>query len=143
LIAACQVAQRTPTIAIEPSQEYSTPSLTSTPTPDPCTGWTCELQGVVYTRAVEAGNELARINLTLFHSSNCSPTRGEYQTQTDENGTFSFGQIFFHDTDRVRIQINTNDTSNTVWDSVGQYCYYCSCFEEPIQLILPTNSGSQ
>ena len=109
---------------------------TSTPTPDPCTGWTCDVNGVLYNQSTRPGNELAGIELTLIHSSNCSPTRGEHSSQTTTNGAFSFGQIFFHDTDRIRIQIDADGSAQTVWDSSGNYCFFCSCFEDPLEIML-------
>jgi hypothetical protein len=24
-----------------------------------------------------------------------------------------------------------------LWDSNNRYCYYCSCFQEPLQLVVP------
>ena len=111
---------------------------TSTPTPDPCTGWTCEVSGVVYNLSADPGNEVEGINLTLVHSSNCSPTRGEYEAQTLADGAFTFNPIFFHDTDRVQIQLNSADATEIVWDSVGEYCYYCVCFNDQIEIVLST-----
>ena len=133
---ACTPSTLTPTLEDLPTIDGSPIQATSTPTPDPCTGWTCDVNGALYNQSAQPGNELAGIELTLIHSSNCSPTRGEHSSQTNTDGAFSFGQIFFHDTDRIRIQIDADGSAQTVWDSSGIYCFFCSCFEDPLQIVL-------
>jgi hypothetical protein len=125
----------TPTPTIMPTlADRSTP--TPTATPDPCTGWRCGVNGVVYADEVRSGKELAGASLTLIHSSYCSPTRGEYRTETGPDGTFEFGEVFFHDTDRIRIQIESAGYEPTTWDSVDLYCFFCSCFASPLEIVL-------
>jgi hypothetical protein len=94
------------------------------------------VNGALYNQSAQSGNELTGIELTLSHSSNCSPTRGEQVTQTNSDGVFAFDQIFFHDTDRIRIQIDADGSAQTVWDSSGKYCFFCSCFEDSLEIVL-------
>jgi len=119
----------------------SSPFSTDTPTPDPCTGWWCPVTGVVYANHAESGNELDGTSVTLHHFSNCSPTSGEYQTITGLNGTFEFGDVFFHDTDRIRIHVESEGHEPTDWDSVGRYCFFCNCFGSPVEIVLHTAPG--
>jgi hypothetical protein len=74
--------------------------------------------------------------VTLYHFSYCSPTSGQYQTTTDLDGMFEFGEVFFHDTDRIRIQVESGSYEPALWDSIDRYCFYCSCFGSPIEIIL-------
>lgn len=136
LMGACIPKTPTPTLEDLPTTDSSAIQGTSTPTPDPCTGWTCDVNGAVYDQSAQPGNELAGIELTLIHSSNCSPTRGEHFTQANSDGVFAFDQIFYHDTDRIRIQIDIDGSAQTVWDSSGNYCFFCSCFEDPLEIVL-------
>jgi hypothetical protein len=99
---------------------------TSTATPDPCTGWSCALEGVVYAGAVGPNHTLAGIPVELSHLSYCSPTRGEHRTTTGAGGTFRF-DVFLHDTDRFLIQV-ARDGYEPVRRSVGGFdCLYCAC----------------
>lgn len=126
-----------PTPTITPTRaDRSTP--TPTVTPDPCTGWWCSVNGVVYADEVQSGKELVGVLLTLHHSSYCSPTKGEYRTETGLDGTFEFGEVFLHDTDRIRIQIESAGYEPTTWDSVDLYCFFCSCFASPLEIVLRT-----
>jgi hypothetical protein len=133
---ACHPRQITPTMNIETTQPSSPSAAADTPTPNPCTGWTCEVEGVVYAQSPNPGNELGGISLTLIHNSNCSPTQGQYQGISNPDGSYSFPEDFFHDTDRVRILVDQEGYNAWDWDSAGQYCYYCTCFNQPIQAIL-------
>ena len=121
----------TPTLAHEGS-----PAPTSTATPDPCTGWWCTVKGIVYADDGQSGKELAEASLTLDHFSYCSPTKGEYRTETSLDGTFEFGEIFFHDTDRIRITIESTGYEPMFWDSKDHYCFFCSCFASPLEILL-------
>ena len=119
----------------------SAPSLTSTSTPDPCTGWWCAVTGVVYADAAESGNELEGASVTLYQSSYCSPTSGQYQATTGPDGAFEFGKVFFHDTDLIRIQIEFEGYEPALWKSNEFYCFYCSCFGSPVEIVLNTDPG--
>ena len=117
----------------------SAPLLTNTP--DPCTGWWCTVRGVVYDDAVEPGNELSGASVELGQFSYCSPTGGGHQTTTGPDGTFEFSQVFFHDTDRIWIQVDSEGYASTRWDSTDFYCLYCNCFGSPIEIVLHTAPG--
>jgi hypothetical protein len=114
---------------------------TLTPTPDPCTGWWCTVSGVVYAGTAQPGNELEGTTVTLQHTSYCSPTRGERQTETGPDGSFAFGDVFLHDTDRIRITVALEGYESAGWDSVDRYCLYCSCFGEPLEIVLRAAQG--
>jgi hypothetical protein len=114
---------------------------TGTPTPDPCTGWWCTVSGAVYVDTIRSGNQLEGASVKLGQFSYCSPTSGEYQTATGPDGTFEFGQVFFHDTDRIWIEIESEGYESTRWDSVDSYCLYCNCFGSPIEIVLHTAPG--
>ena len=133
LLAGCVIQDAIPTTAI-----IATPTLThaSTITPDPCTGWWCTVTGVVYDETANVGNEIEGVNVTLFQTSNCSPTSGQHQTTTKIDGKFEFGEIFFHDTDRIQIQVRYEGDDSVPWDSIDYYCFYCSCFESPVEIVL-------
>jgi hypothetical protein len=105
----------------------------ATHTPDPCTGWECELSGVVYYEEALPGQEAERIDVTLEQVSHCSPTRGEQQTVTSKQGEFTF-QVFLHDTDSFWFEINL-EGYQPVRASLGGFdCLYCAC--QPLEIIL-------
>ena len=112
--------------------QVSTPTLTPTSaslltnTPDPCTGWWCTVKGVVYVDTIGSGNELDSASVKLGQFSYCSPTSGQRQTTTGPDGTFEFGGVFFHDTDRVWIEVESEGYESTRWDSTDFYCFYCT-----------------
>jgi hypothetical protein len=141
LAASCGSSQSTPTTEPALTAENTIAITIPTDTPDPCTGWTCEVAGNVYVHSADPGNEEAGISLTLIHHSNCSPTRGQVQTVSNSDGSFRFPEIFFHDTDRVQIMVEQEGFTDWMWDSAGQYCYYCACFDEPIQAVLQSESA--
>lgn len=124
-LAACAAPQPTPT-----------PTTAPTPTPDPCTGWSCAVAGTVYAGTAQPGNELAGATVTLRHTSYCSPTRGEHQVKTGPDGRFAFDGIFLHDTDRIRIQVESEGYQPAAWDSRDRYCFYCNCFADPLEIVL-------
>lgn len=109
---------------------------TGTATPDPCTGWWCTITGIVHADAPVSGNELAGASVTLFQSSYCSPTRGQQHTSSGADGRFEFGEVFFHDTDRIRIQVAHEGYEPIRWDSRESYCLYCNCFALPVEAVL-------
>jgi hypothetical protein len=147
-ILGCMVVSWLPTACLK-TGAAPTPSTTAiqapipTPTftPDPCTGWWCTITGVVYDETIGLGNEAVGAKVTLHQGSYCSPTRGEQQTTTDLYGTFEFSDVFFHDTDRIRIQIESGGHETAHWDSVDFSCLYCSCFETHIEIVLHTAAG--
>jgi hypothetical protein len=119
-----------------------TPGPTNTPapsdipmpaTPSSCTGWQCTLKGVVYADAPSPGNELAGITVALLHTSNCSPTRGQYETITDPDGEFEFG-VFLHDTDSFRIEVEQEGYEVFRQLTGGFDCLFCSC--PPFEIVL-------
>ena len=118
-----------------------TPTTAPTYTPDPCTGWTCAVTGIVYAGTAQPGNELAGATVTIRHTSNCSPTRGERQATTGPDGSFEFGNVFLHDTDRIRIGAESEGHESGEWDSVDRYCLYCSCFGNPLVIVLRAAPG--
>ena len=108
-------------------------SVPATATPDPCTGWRCTLEGVVHADAASSGNALAGTLVALSHVSNCSPTRGQYETTTGPDGGFGF-EVFLHDTDTFLIQVE-RDGYKPVRRSVGGFdCLYCAC--PPVEIVL-------
>jgi hypothetical protein len=131
-LAGCAIAEPTPTTIPTP-----TPTTAPTSTPDPCTGWGCTVTGVVYADAPQEGNELQGATVTLNQSSYCSRTRGLQETKTGPDGRFEFGDVFLHDTDRIRIAVEFEDHEAGTWDSLDRYCFYCQCFAEPLEIVLP------
>lgn len=111
----------------------SGPTGRSTATPDPCTGWNCALEGVVYTGAVGSDHTLAGIPVELSHLSYCSPTRGEHRTIADAGGGFRF-EVFLHDTDRFWIQVARDGYEPVRQSIVGFDCLYCTC--PPLEIVL-------
>ena len=115
-----------------------TPASAPTFTPDPCTGWWCTVTGVVVAETTLSGYEPEGITVTLQQTSYCSPTRGEHQATTDPDGRFEFSDVFFHDTDRIRIQVESKGYESVQWDSTDFYCLYCKCFASPLEIALHT-----
>jgi len=112
------------------------PTTAPTSTPDSCTGWWCTVTGVVYAGTVQPSDELAGATITLHHTSYCSPTKGVHQAKTGPDGSFEFGEVFLHDTDRIRIQVESEGYESVEWDSIDRYCFYCSCFGDPLEIVL-------
>jgi hypothetical protein len=129
----CAVIETVPTPT---SIAIPTPITTATPTPDPCTGWWCTVTGTVYAETAQLGDGLGNVTATLYQTSYCSPTSGEQQTVTDSGGMFEFGDVFFHDTDRIRIQFEAEGYETVQWDSADFYCFYCSCFGSPLEIVV-------
>jgi hypothetical protein len=132
-LAGCAVLGDAPT-----PTRVATPTPTTAPTftPDPCTGWWCTVTGVVYAESTDSGNELEGVTVTLYQTSYCSPTSGQQQTETGPDGGFEFSDVFFHDTDRIRIQFESEGYESARWDSTGLYCLYCSCFGPSLEIVL-------
>ena len=112
------------------------PSPTPSHTPDPCTGWWCSVKGIVYAGTVEPGNELEGAIITLNQSSYCSPTSGQQETVSESDGKFEFGELFFHDTDGIRIDVAYEGYEMTQWDTKPLGCLYCDCFVLPLEIVL-------
>jgi hypothetical protein len=119
----------------------SKPTTAPTFTPDPCTGWWCSVSGTVYAEMTGFGNELESVTVTLLHSSYCSPTRGQHQTTTSPEGRFEFSDVYFHDTDRIRTQVETKGYELAQWDSVDTYCLFFGCPGSPLEIVLEEDSG--
>ena len=117
------------------------PSTAPTYTPDPCTGWWCTVTGVAYAETTDSGNELEGATVTLQQTCYCSPTRGRHQTTTGPGGRFELSDVFFHDTDRIRIQVGAEGYESAQWDSKDFYCFYCSCFGSSLEIVLRAASG--
>lgn len=137
-IAGCATPEAAPTPTSIPT---STPTTAPTSTPDPCTGWRCAVTGVVYAGTAQPGDELAGATITLHHTSYCSPTRGEHQAETGPDGSFEFGDVFLHDTDRIQIKVESEGYESAGWDSVDRYCFYCNCFGDPLEIVLRAAPG--
>ena len=131
------------TLKVAPTQPSKTAMiLTSTPTSttDPCTGWWCTVTGVIYAETADYSNKLEGVTVTLLQTSYCSPTSGEQQTKTGSDGSFEFNEVFFHDTDQIRIHVESDGFESAQWDSSELSCLYCSCFEYPLEIVLHTTS---
>lgn len=144
LLAGCSSTDLvTPSVTLTPtSPPIWTPTLTVTPevTFDPtqeflnsCVGWDCSMEGIVYGGKVATDNELGAITVRLTQHSNCSPTRGEYETTTGANGEFSF-PVYLHDTDTFWIDVAA-DGYEPLRHTIGGFdCLYCRC--APIEVVL-------
>ena len=105
----------------------------ATSTPDPCTGWECELTGVVFYESDHPGQEAAHVPVQLEQVSHCSRTRGKHQTRTSRRGEFHF-DVFLHDTDSFWFDIE-HEGYQPVRVSLGGFdCLYCAC--QPLEIIL-------
>jgi hypothetical protein len=119
-----------------PPQSKDMPVQTISPptfTPDPCTGWDCTITGVVYEGAAESGNEVSGAVVKMFQTSNCSPTKGEQEIVTGEDGTFEF-EVFLHDTDSFRIGVELDGHQPGEYSFGGFDCLYCAC--QPVEIVL-------
>jgi len=130
------IATLTPTLA-----PTFTPTLAPTFTPDLCTGWWCTVTGVVVAETTPSGYEPEGVTVTLHQTSYCSPTSGQQQAAIGPDGEFEFGDVFFHDTDRIRIGVESDGYESAQWDSADFYCLYCKCFGSPLEIVLHTASG--
>jgi len=92
-----------------------------------CSGWTCDLSGTFYEGSVEEGNILPGIDMGFSQHSYCSPTAGDYQTKTDEEGKYHF-EIYLHDTDQLTFSVASEDYLPYTLQVNGMDCLYCSCF---------------
>ncbi len=134
----CSLFETTPAPTTIPTLA---PTTEPTFTPDPCTGWWCPVTGVVYGETAGLGNGLKGATVTLVQTSYCSPTRGQHQSATGPDGRFELSEVFFHDTDWIRIKVEAEGYASAEWDSVDFYCYYCSCFGSPLEITLRTAPG--
>lgn len=127
---------------VPPPQPIDTSVQTSSPatlTPDPCTGWDCPITGVVYEGEVGAGHEVRGAVVKLIHTSYCSPTKGEYEVVTGEDGIFEF-EVFLHDTDGFRIVVELDEYEPVSYSFGGFDCLYCAC--QPIEIVLEAENGN-
>ena len=122
-------------IPVDPTPAELNPaeSVTATPTPDPCTGWSCTLEGFVYLDSAAPGNKISGMPVDFKQVSNCSPTKGEYQGATDEDGRFSF-EVFLHDTDSFVFEVNVEGYQPALVKLGGFDCLFCAC--DPVEIIL-------
>jgi hypothetical protein len=65
-------------------------------------GW-----GSIYGKVTDAttGQPIVGATVTCSHSSYTSPTTCNASTVTTQDGTYAFPDVFFHDTDRVRLEV--------------------------------------
>jgi len=115
----------------------------STFTPDPCTGWWCSVTGFVFDEPAGSRIPLEGVTVTLRQTSFCSPTSGQHQTTTNPDGSFEFNEVYFHDTDRIQIQFESEEQGSAKWDSKGNNCLFCSCFGSPLEIILQTSADPE
>ena len=118
--------------------EPAAPSTTPTnpmlsPTPTSCTGWNCEITGIVSAGTAESSDKLVSETVTLSQISWCSPTSGEQETQLDVDGKFSF-EVYIHDTDSFNIYVDIEGYQPEKIQFGGFDCLYCKC--PPIEIIL-------
>lgn len=119
-----------------PHQSNDTPVQTISPpthTPDPCTGWDCTITGIVYEGEAGSGHEVSGAIVRLYQSSYCSPTKGEQEIVTVDDGTFKF-EVFLHDTDGFRFEVELDGYEPVSHFFVGFDCLYCSC--PPVEIVL-------
>ncbi|MCJ7739266.1 MAG: hypothetical protein MUQ10_18460, partial [Anaerolineae bacterium] len=120
-LSACAILEALP----EPTSIATlTPTLAPTFTPDPCTGWWCTVTGIVVAETTQSGHEPEGVTVTLRQTSYCSPTSGQQQAAIGPDGGFDFGDVFFHDTDRIRIEVESEGYEPVQWDSTDFYCLY-------------------
>jgi hypothetical protein len=105
-----------------PTQEITTPTFT----PTSCTGWSCTIEGVVYAGEAASGKELGGAVVTLSQFSYCSPTHGEQEVVTGEDGTFAF-EVYLHDTDSFHFKVELDGYLPGEYSFGGFDCLYCSC----------------
>jgi hypothetical protein len=117
--------------SIEPKP--STPNPIPSPSPTSCTGWHCEITGIISMGTAEPTNQLVSETVTLSQISWCSPTSGEQETQLDMDGRFSF-EVYVHDTDSFNIYVDIEGYHPEKIQFGGFDCLYCSC--PPIEIIL-------
>ena len=103
------------------------------PSPTSCTGWHCEITGIVSSGTAEPTNQLVSETVTLSQISWCSPTSGEQETQLDMDGRFSF-EVYVHDTDSFNIYVDIEGYHPEKIQFGGFDCLYCHC--PPIEIIL-------
>lgn len=125
-----------PLLTTPPPQPSETPTQTMTTptfTPTSCTGWHCMIEGVVYEGEVIPGNELGGILVNLSQFSYCSPTMGEHEVVTGEDGTFAF-EVYLHDTDSFNVKVELDGYQTWEYAFGGFDCLYCSC--PPVEIVL-------
>lgn len=117
----------------QPTVAYTPTTSPPTFTPDFCIGWNCTITGVVYAGAASPGSELAGVLVELFQYSNCSPTRGEQETITDEGGNFTF-EVFLHDTDGFNFKVELEGYELAKTSFGGFDCLFCAC--QPVEIVV-------
>ena len=123
----------TPRPSPQPPGAVTPDTVRATATPTSCLGWNCTVEGTVYGHEAKPGNELPGVCVTLSHFSNCSPTRGEHETVTDQDGTFVF-EAYLHDTDMFRFEVEEEGYAPVRLQIGGFDCLYCSC--SPVEIVL-------
>lgn len=135
-------AMQVPSTSTPPPISTRTPCPTEIPssTPEPtqellrtCVGWQCSLEGAVYEGAARPGNEVAEADVRLSHYSHCSPTRGDHETFTSADGSFSF-LVYVHDTDTFWIEVAIEGYEAVRQSIDGVDCLYCSC--PPMEIVV-------
>ena len=115
-----------PSELLTPIETITRAEPAASDTPDPCTGWDCEINGVVYLGSADPGNELEGVLVKLSQYSWCSKTAGEQETQSGPNGIFAF-EVYIHDTDSIIVQIDFEGYQTEKVKLGGFDCLYCSC----------------
>ena len=122
-----------PTGCSPPTGVTSSPDPAPTATPTSCAGWTCTLEGIVYVNSATPANRLPGAQVTLTQVSHCSPTVGDHETRTGDDGAFRF-QVYLHDTDTFWFEVE-EDGYEPVRQSLGGFdCLYCAC--PPVEIVL-------
>ena len=102
-------------------------------TPTSCTGWMCEISGVVYMDTAFPGNEVEDVMVSLSQYSNCSPTAGKQEVRSGPQGEFVF-EVYLHDTDSFLFQVDEVGFESVKVKLGGFDCLYCSC--QPVEIVL-------
>ena len=103
------------------------------PTPTSCTGWMCEISGVVYMGTALPGNEAEGVIVNLSQHSWCSPTAGEQEARSGPQGEFVF-DVYLHDTDSFVFQVDEVGFETVKVKLGGFDCLYCNC--QPVEIVL-------
>jgi hypothetical protein len=91
------------------------------------------IEGMVYEGEAILGNEMGGVLVNLSQISYCSPTMGEQEAVTGEDGTFAF-EVYLHDTDSFNFKVELDGYQTWEYAFGGFDCLYCSC--PPVEIVL-------